>query len=81
MNRINGQPALVTSYNDGIRIRAAAVFASWRYRLKPPNALPERKNVLDICQKLYETHNRLLIRVPTAVIRRKNTFAGRQAVM
>lgn len=81
--RIGGQPAIVTGYNDKrdsepaplpfslstLQIEAAKRFAM------------SAQNVLDICQKLYETHK--LITYPRSDSRYlpEEHFAGRHAVL
>jgi hypothetical protein len=83
VNRIAGQPALVTSYNDKresepaplpFSLSALQIEAAKRFGLSA-------QNVLDICQKLYETHK--LITYPRSDSRYlpEEHFAGRHAVM
>lgn len=83
VNRINGQPAIVTSYNDKresesaplpFSLSALQIEAAKRFGLSA-------QNVLDICQKLYETHK--LITYPRSDCRYlpEEHFAGRHAVM
>ncbi len=81
--RIEGQPAQVTAYNDKresetaplpYSLSALQIEAAKRYGLSA-------QQVLDICQKLYETHK--LITYPRSDCRYlpEEHFAGRQAVM
>lgn len=83
VNRISGQPAIVTSYNDKresesaplpFSLSALQIEAAKRFGLSA-------QNVLDICQKLYETHK--LITYPRSDCRYlpEEHFAGRHAVM
>lgn len=83
VNRINGQPAIVTSYNDKresesaplpFSLSALQIEAAKRFGLSA-------QNVLDICQKLYETHK--LITYPRSDSRYlpEEHFAGRHAVL
>jgi len=83
VSRITGQPALVTAYNDKreselaplpFSLSALQIEAAKRYGLSA-------QNVLDICQKLYETHK--LITYPRSDCRYlpEEHFAGRHAVM
>ena len=83
VNRIAGQPALVTSYNDKresesaplpFSLSALQIEAAKRFGLSA-------QNVLDICQKLYETHK--LITYPRSDCRYlpEEHYAGRHAVM
>ncbi|MGK9171755.1 DNA topoisomerase III [Yokenella regensburgei] len=83
VNRIAGQPARVTGYNDKresepaplpFSLSALQIEAAKRYGLSA-------QNVLDICQKLYETHK--LITYPRSDCRYlpEEHYAGRHAVM
>ncbi len=83
VNRINGQPAFVTAYNDKreselaplpFSLSALQIEAAKRYGLSA-------QTVLDICQKLYETHK--LITYPRSDCRYlpEEHYAGRHAVM
>lgn len=83
VNRITGQPAIVTSYNDKresepaplpFSLSALQIEAAKRFGLSA-------QNVLDICQKLYETHK--LITYPRSDSRYlpEEHFAGRHSVM
>ncbi len=83
VNRISGQPAIVTSYNDKresesaplpFSLSALQIEAAKRFGLSA-------QNVFDICQKLYETHK--LITYPRSDCRYlpEEHFAGRHAVM
>ncbi|RKR64889.1 DNA topoisomerase-3 [Yokenella regensburgei] len=83
VNRIGGQPAIVTAYNDKrdseaaplpFSLSALQIEAAKRYALSA-------QNVLDICQKLYETHK--LITYPRSDCRYlpEEHFAGRHAVL
>ncbi|MDU6682536.1 MAG: DNA topoisomerase III [Enterobacteriaceae bacterium] len=81
--RISGQPANVTAYNDKresepaplpFSLSALQIEAAKRYGLSA-------QNVLDICQKLYETHK--LITYPRSDCRYlpEEHYGGRHAVM
>ncbi len=83
VNRINGQPAWVTAYNDKreselaplpFSLSTLQIEAAKRYGLSA-------QNVLDICQRLYETHK--LITYPRSDSRYlpEEHFAGRHAVL
>lgn len=83
VSRIAGQPAMVTAYNDKrdaetaplpFSLSTLQIEAAKRYGLSA-------QNVLDICQKLYETHK--LITYPRSDCRYlpEEHFAGRQAVL
>ena len=83
VNRISGQPAMVTAYNDKreselaplpFSLSSLQIEAAKRFGLSA-------QNVLDICQKLYETHK--LITYPRSDSRYlpEEHFAGRHAVM
>jgi DNA topoisomerase-3 len=83
VNRITGQPAIVTSYNDKresepaplpFSLSALQIEAAKRFGLSA-------QNVLDICQKLYETHK--LITYPRSDSRYlpEEHYAGRHSVM
>ena len=83
VNRISGQPALVTAYNDKreselaplpFSLSTLQIEAAKRYGLSA-------QNVLDICQRLYETHK--LITYPRSDSRYlpEEHFAGRHAVL
>ncbi|ADO48856.1 DNA topoisomerase III [[Enterobacter] lignolyticus] len=83
VSRISGQPAMVTAYNDKresepaplpFSLSALQIEAAKRFGLSA-------QNVLDICQKLYETHK--LITYPRSDSRYlpEEHFAGRQAVL
>ncbi|HKS32948.1 MAG TPA: DNA topoisomerase III [Enterobacteriaceae bacterium] len=83
VNRIAGQPAIVTSYNDKrdsetaplpFSLSTLQIEAAKRYGFSA-------QNVLDICQKLYETHK--LITYPRSDSRYlpEEHFAGRHAVL
>lgn len=83
VNRIAGQPAMVTAYNDKrdsetaplpFSLSTLQIEAAKRYGLSA-------QNVLDICQKLYETHK--LITYPRSDCRYlpEEHFAGRHAVL
>lgn len=83
VKRITGQPAHVTSYNDKresepaplpFSLSSLQIEAAKRYGLSA-------QNVLDICQKLYETHK--LITYPRSDSRYlpEEHFAGRHAVI
>jgi DNA topoisomerase-3 len=83
VTRIAGQPANVTGYNDKresepaplpFSLSALQIEAAKRYGLSA-------QNVLDICQKLYETHK--LITYPRSDCRYlpEEHYAGRHAVM
>ncbi|EHM2866672.1 DNA topoisomerase III [Salmonella enterica] len=83
VNRINGQPALVTSYNDKRESESAPLpFSLSTLQIEAAKRFGlSAQNVLDICQKLYETHK--LITYPRSDCRYlpEEHFAGRQAVM
>ena len=83
VSRIAGQPAMVTAYNDKrdsetaplpFSLSTLQIEAAKRYGLSA-------QNVLDICQKLYETHK--LITYPRSDCRYlpEEHFAGRHAVL
>ena len=83
VNRISGQPAMVTAYNDNreselaplpFSLSSLQIEAAKRFGLSA-------QNVLDICQKLYETHK--LITYPRSDSRYlpEEHFAGRHAVL
>ncbi len=83
VNRINGQPALVTGYNDKresepaplpFSLSALQIEAAKKFGLSA-------QAVLDVCQKLYETHK--LITYPRSDSRYlpDEHFAGRHAVV
>ncbi|WP_312203400.1 DNA topoisomerase III [Kosakonia cowanii] len=83
VNRISGQPAIVTAYNDKreselaplpFSLSSLQIEAAKRFGLSA-------QNVLDICQKLYETHK--LITYPRSDSRYlpEEHFAGRHAVL
>jgi DNA topoisomerase-3 len=83
VNRISGQPAMVTAYNDKreselaplpFSLSSLQIEAAKRFGLSA-------QNVLDICQKLYETHK--LITYPRSDSRYlpEEHVAGRHAVL
>lgn len=83
VNRISGQPAMVTAYNDKreselaplpFSLSSLQIEAAKRFGLSA-------QNVLDICQRLYETHK--LITYPRSDSRYlpEEHFAGRHAVL
>ncbi|WP_312241631.1 DNA topoisomerase III [Pantoea sp.] len=83
VERINGKPALVTSYNDKrenetaplpFSLSSLQIEAAKRYGLSA-------QTVLDTCQRLYETHK--LITYPRSDCRYlpEEHFAGRQSVL
>ncbi|APZ06262.1 DNA topoisomerase III [Kosakonia cowanii] len=83
VNRISGQPAMVTAYNDKreselaplpFSLSSLQIEAAKRFGLSA-------QNVLDTCQKLYETHK--LITYPRSDSRYlpEEHFAGRHAVL
>ena len=83
VKRIEGQPAIVTGYNDKrdsepaplpFSLSALQIEAAKRFGFSA-------QNVLDICQKLYETHK--LITYPRSDSRYlpEEHFAGRHAVL
>nr|WP_279076966.1 DNA topoisomerase III [Hafnia alvei] len=83
IKRIEGQPALVTGYNDKresetaplpFSLSALQIEAAKRFNLSA-------QQVLDLCQRLYETHK--LITYPRSDSRYlpEEHFAGRNAVM
>ncbi|EKZ7845986.1 DNA topoisomerase III [Salmonella enterica] len=83
VNRINGQPARVTSYNDKRESESAPLpFSLSTLQIEAAKRFGlSAQNVLDICQKLYETHK--LITYPRSDCRYlpEEHFAGRHAVM
>ncbi|VFS56895.1 DNA topoisomerase 3 [Kluyvera cryocrescens] len=83
VKRISGQPALVTAYNDKRDSEAAPLpFSLSALQIEAAKRFGfSAQNVLDICQKLYETHK--LITYPRSDSRYlpEEHFAGRQAVM
>ncbi|MDT8205763.1 MULTISPECIES: DNA topoisomerase III [Serratia] len=83
VKRIEGQPALVTAYNDKresdtaplpFSLSTLQIEAARRYNLSA-------QQVLDVCQRLYETHK--LITYPRSDCRYlpEEHFAGRHAVL
>lgn len=75
VKRIEGQPAIVTGYNDKrdsepaplpFSLSALQIEAAKRFGFSA-------QNVLDICQKLYETHKLITYPRSTAAICRKST--------
>ncbi len=83
VNRIGGKPAIVTSYNDKresdvaplpYSLSALQIEAAKRFGLSA-------QNVLDVCQRLYETHK--LITYPRSDCRYlpEEHFIGRHAVL
>ncbi|MDE1186927.1 MAG: DNA topoisomerase III [Pantoea sp.] len=83
LERINGKPALVTGYNDKreseiaplpFSLSSLQIEAARRFGLSA-------QNVLDCCQRLYETHK--LITYPRSDCRYlpEEHFAGRHAVL
>ena len=83
VKRITGQPARVTSYNDKRESEAAQLpFSLSTLQIEAAKRFGlSAQNVLDICQKLYETHK--LITYPRSDSRYlpEEHFAGRQAVI
>ncbi|MBV7403418.1 DNA topoisomerase III [Enterobacter sp. ENT03] len=83
VTRITGQPAMVTSYNDKRESEAAPLpFSLSTLQIEAAKRFGlSAQNVLDICQKLYETHK--LITYPRSDSRYlpEEHFAGRQAVI
>lgn len=83
VKRITGQPAWVTSYNDKRESEAAPLpFSLSTLQIEAAKRFGlSAQNVLDICQKLYETHK--LITYPRSDSRYlpEEHFAGRQAVI
>jgi len=83
VKRITGQPARVTSYNDKRESEAAPLpFSLSTLQIEAAKRFGlSAQNVLDICQKLYETHK--LITYPRSDSRYlpEEHFAGRQAVI
>ncbi|MGU3522495.1 DNA topoisomerase III [Enterobacteriaceae bacterium C23F] len=81
--RIAGQPAVVTAYNDKRDSEPAPLpFSLSALQIEAAKKFGfSAQNVLDICQKLYETHK--LITYPRSDSRYlpEEHFAGRQAVM
>ena len=83
VKRITGQPARVTSYNDKRESEAAPLpFSLSTLQIEAAKRFGlSAQNVLDICQKLYETHK--LITYPRSDSRYlpEEHIAGRQAVI
>jgi len=81
--RIAGQPAMVTAYNDKRDSEPAPLpFSLSSLQIEAAKRFGfSAQNVLDICQKLYETHK--LITYPRSDSRYlpEEHFAGRQAVL
>jgi DNA topoisomerase-3 len=81
--RIAGQPAIVTAYNDKRDSEPAPLpFSLSSLQIEAAKRFGfSAQNVLDICQKLYETHK--LITYPRSDSRYlpEEHFAGRQAVL
>ncbi len=81
--RIGGQPAIVTGYNDKRRIDIAPLpFSLSTLQIEGSKAFGlSAQQILDICQKLYETHK--LITYPRSDSRYlpDEHFAGRHAVL
>lgn len=83
VKRIAGQPAQVTAYSDKREPEAAPLpFSLSSLQIEAAKRFGlSAQNVLDICQKLYETHK--LITYPRSDCRYlpEEHFAGRHAVM
>ncbi|MDH2911106.1 DNA topoisomerase III [Kosakonia sp. HypNH10] len=83
VNRISGQPAMVTAYNDKRESELAPLpFSLSSLQIETAKRFGlSAQNVLDICQKLYETHK--LITYPRSDSRYlpEEHFAGRHAVL
>ncbi|RJT26963.1 DNA topoisomerase III [Buttiauxella izardii] len=83
VGRIGGQPAIVTAYNDKRESEVAPLpFSLSSLQIEAAKRFGlSAQNVLDICQKLYETHK--LITYPRSDSRYlpDEHFAGRHAVL
>ncbi|EMX8400943.1 DNA topoisomerase III [Yersinia enterocolitica] len=83
VNRIAGQPALVTSYNDKRESETAPLpFSLSTLQIEAAKRFGlSAQQVLDICQRLYETHK--LITYPRSDCRYlpEEHFAGRHSVL
>ncbi|EEQ04988.1 DNA topoisomerase 3 [Yersinia bercovieri ATCC 43970] len=83
VNRITGQPALVTSYNDKRESETAPLpFSLSTLQIEAAKRFGlSAQQVLDICQRLYETHK--LITYPRSDCRYlpEEHFAGRHSVL
>ncbi|MRT13611.1 DNA topoisomerase III [Enterobacteriaceae bacterium RIT711] len=83
VNRIGGQPAVVTAYNDKRESEVAPLpFSLSSLQIEAAKRFGlSAQNVLDICQKLYETHK--LITYPRSDSRYlpEEHFAGRHSVL
>ncbi len=83
VNRIAGQPALVTSYNDKRESETAPLpFSLSTLQIEAAKRFGlSAQQVLDICQRLYETHK--LLTYPRSDCRYlpEEHFAGRHAVL
>jgi DNA topoisomerase III len=83
VNRITGQPAIVTSYNDKRESETAPLpFSLSTLQIEAAKRFGlSAQQVLDICQRLYETHK--LITYPRSDCRYlpEEHFAGRHSVL
>ncbi|CNK70575.1 DNA topoisomerase III [Yersinia aleksiciae] len=83
VNRITGQPAFVTSYNDKRESETAPLpFSLSTLQIEAAKRFGlSAQQVLDICQRLYETHK--LITYPRSDCRYlpEEHFAGRHSVL
>ncbi|WP_176393669.1 DNA topoisomerase III [Yersinia kristensenii] len=83
VNRITGQPAVVTSYNDKRESETAPLpFSLSTLQIEAAKRFGlSAQQVLDICQRLYETHK--LITYPRSDCRYlpEEHFAGRHSVL
>lgn len=83
VNRITGQPAIVTSYNDKRESEIAPLpFSLSTLQIEAAKRFGlSAQQVLDICQRLYETHK--LITYPRSDCRYlpEEHFAGRHSVL
>ncbi|MBS0056622.1 DNA topoisomerase III [Yersinia sp. Marseille-Q3913] len=83
VNRITGQPALVTAYNDKRESETAPLpFSLSTLQIEAAKRFGlSAQQVLDICQRLYETHK--LITYPRSDCRYlpEEHFAGRHSVL
>ena len=81
--RIAGQPAMVTAYNDKRDSEPAPLpFSLSSLQIEAAKRFGfSAQNVLDICQKLYETHKLITYPRSDSHYLPEEHFAGRQAVL
>ena len=81
--RIAGQPAMVTAYNDKRESEPAPLpFSLSSLQIEAAKRFGfSAQNVLDICQKLYETHKLITYPRSDSHYLPEEHFAGRQAVL